>query len=122
VPIVRRHPDFEIDYLALLDSIVNEGDAIWIDVLADGLERTVRLLATFPAAGAMVERKGTATLRKILFPRGPYLAWYVHDVGDVTADVWLVRLFHARQRRPATALRQRWATTLKRSSKKRRRH
>jgi plasmid stabilization system protein ParE len=108
VPVVKRHRDFEADYIALLDSIVDRGEPTWIDVLADGLDRTVRLLSSFPAAGAAVDSRGTLTLRKILFPRGPYLAWYVHDAGDVTADLWLVRLFHARQRRPAPALRRRW--------------
>jgi len=104
---VKRHPDFEADYVVLLDSIVKRGEPAWIEVLADGLARTVRLLARFPAAGARVDRRGTLTLRKILFPRGPYVAWYVHDEADPKGEVWLVRLFHARQHRPAPALR-RW--------------
>jgi plasmid stabilization system protein ParE len=116
VPVVRRHPDFEADYVALLNSIVDRGEATWVGILADGLERTVRLLSSFPAAGTKVDRRGTTALRKILFPRGPYLAWYLHDIGDVTADVWLVRLFHARQRRPVPKLRRWLATKRKRPS------
>jgi hypothetical protein len=49
--LVRRHADFEADYLALLADLVARGEREWIVTLADGLEDVGRMLSRFPAAG-----------------------------------------------------------------------
>src|SRR5262245_59503373 len=98
---VRRHADFEADYIALLGDLVARGEREWIVTLASGLEDVCRMLSRFPAAGPRLADRGTVQMRKLLFPKGPYVAWYLYDDADPGGDVWLVRLFHARQRRPA---------------------
>ncbi len=97
---VRRHADFEEDFLCLLESIVERGEASWIAILLDGVKRASAMLAEVPGAGSLIEQRGTVEMRKLILPRGPYVAWYVYDTASRDGDVWLVRLFHARQRRP----------------------
>ena len=97
---VRRHADFEADYLAMLEWLVELGARARVVQLAQGLHSVVRMLATFPAAGPKVAERGTVALRKLIFPQGPFVAWYLYDMEDPGGDLWLVRLFHARQRRP----------------------
>jgi plasmid stabilization system protein ParE len=97
---VRRHPDFEADYVELLEWLVDLGARARIVQLSSGLHEVVRMLAVFPAAGPRMAERGTVVLRKLLFPQGPFVAWYLHDAEDPGGDLWLVRLFHARQRRP----------------------
>jgi plasmid stabilization system protein ParE len=101
---VRRHPDFEADYLALLGDLVAHGQSEWITALGSGLEDVVRMLSAFPAAGPPIAERGTVQLRKLLFRKGPYVVWYLYDPTHPDGEVWLVRLFHARQRRPAPRL------------------
>jgi plasmid stabilization system protein ParE len=100
VRVVRRHADFETDYVALLDWFVSEGDSLHIEQLADGLHKIVRMLSSFPAAGSKIAERGAVVLRKLLFPEGPFVAWYLYDTSDPRGELWLVRLFHARQKRP----------------------
>ena len=97
---VKRHADFEADYVAQLEWLVQHGERAWILELGRGVRSVGRLLAAFPFAGPVVARRGTIELRKLLFPRGPYLAWYTVDASRPRSEVWLLRLFHARQRRP----------------------
>jgi hypothetical protein len=54
-----------------------------------------------------MDAREAVLMRKIIFPKGPYVAWYAYDPDDPEGEVWLLRLFHARQRRPAPSLR-RW--------------
>ena len=58
------------------------------------------MLESFPAAGPKVAEEGTVILRKLIFPKGPFVAWYLYDAADPEGELWLVRLFHARQKRP----------------------
>jgi plasmid stabilization system protein ParE len=97
---VRRPRDFEADFLRLLESILSAGDESWISILLDGVKQASRMLGRFPAAGVLLAQRGSVVLRKLILRRGPYVAWYVYDTEDPDGDVWLVRLFHARQRRP----------------------
>lgn len=98
--VVRRHADFEADYVEILDWLVDLGARARIVELAGGLHEVVRMLATFPTAGPRMAERGTVVLRKLIFPRGPFVAWYLHDAEAAGGDLWLVRLFHARQQRP----------------------
>lgn len=68
--------------------------------MREGLDHVRRMLSKVPGVGTLVDTKGAFVLRKVFWPEGPYLAWYVYDPADRKGDVWLVRLFHARQRRP----------------------
>lgn len=98
---VKRHPDFEADYKAQLRWLVSQEARTQIVQLAEGLHEVVRMLSAFPAAGAVVAENGTIVLRKLIFPRGPFVAWYVDDLADPEGALWLVRLFHTRQKRPS---------------------
>lgn len=95
----RIHPDFAADYVAQLDWLVAHGERAWIEHLADGTERILTTLPTFPEIGAREAHEGTVELRVIRYRKGPYRAWYIYDRDAPAGDIWLVRLFHARQRR-----------------------
>jgi hypothetical protein len=89
--LVRRHADFEADYVALLADLVARGEREWIVTLADGLEDVGRMLSKFPAAGPRLAERGTVQMRKLIFRKGPYVAWYLYDAADPGGDLWLVR-------------------------------
>lgn len=63
--------------------------------------RVTELLDRYPGAGALLERQRRVVLRRVILPSTPYLAWYLYDEERPDAEVILVRLFHAQQRRPA---------------------
>ena len=97
---VKRHPDFERDFIAQLDWLSRRGFTEWIVALREGLTHVTKMVSKVPGAGTLVDTRRGVVLRKVFWPEGPYLAWYVYDPADRRGDVWLVRLFHARQRRP----------------------
>lgn len=66
-----------------------------------GIEEVVDTLGLFPAAGEIKDERPGLTLRQIRHPSGPYVIWYVLNERTPTSDIWLVRLFHERQLRPA---------------------
>lgn len=104
---VRRHPSFVADYLVLLEQLEQGGERERIVVLAHGLEEVVEVLSELPGVGVRLDAQGSVVMRKIIFKKGPYVAWYAHDSADPEGEVWLLRLFHARQKRPAPRAR-RW--------------
>jgi len=95
----RVHSDFAADYGAQLDWLIAHGERTWIEQLADGTERILTTLPMFPEIGAREAADGTVELRVVRYQKGPYRAWYVYDRDAPAGDIWLVRLFHARQRR-----------------------
>lgn len=95
----RIHPDFAADYVAQLDWLVLHGERGWIEQLVEGTERIVSTLPMFPEIGARESAQESVELRVIRYRKGPYRAWYVYDRDAPAGDIWLVRLFHARQRR-----------------------
>ena len=97
---VRRHPDFEADYVAQLNWLVLHKERDWIVNLAKGLREIAVLVGKIPGVGAPMAQDGSRRFRKIIFPKGPYVAWYTYDETDPEGEVWLLRLFHARQARP----------------------
>jgi plasmid stabilization system protein ParE len=66
----------------------------WIPKLERGLLEAFELLADFPRAGVAT----TPPIRKLLLHELPFVVWYAFD--DARGRVQLLRLFHARQRRP----------------------
>ena len=103
-PRVRLHIDFRLDFRRLPDDLVERGAEEWIAALREGVDQAMRLLTRFPAAGTRMDKRGKVELRRLIFPKGPYVAWYVVN----GRDLWLIRLFHARQRRPRAKLRRRY--------------
>lgn len=98
---VQRHGDFHLDHQAHLRWIEGRGEERWALALLNEIVRVSALLQDFPSIGLRRDKRGTLELRQIAFARLPYVAWYVFDPADPTGDLWLVRLFHARQLRPA---------------------
>lgn len=74
----------------------------WVERLRTGLDEAIELLARFPAIGrAEAKNDGDgAVVRKVLLRKLAYVVWYLVDASDPGADLWLLRLFHARQDRP----------------------
>jgi len=97
---VRFHDDFRRDLQGQVDWLARHADPSWVDRLEAELGRVIDLLGSYPAAGTLAERRGSIALRRVVFPRTPYIAWYVYDDRSRRGDIWLVRLFHSRQRRP----------------------
>ncbi len=115
---VRRHADFEADFVKLLGVIVERGEEAWIAMLLAGVVDASAMLGKLPGVGTLMLRSGTVVMRKLVLPKGPYVAWYAYDAAHPRGDVWLLRLFHARQRWPSPTLRRSWR---KAAGKKRRR-
>jgi len=94
--------------VAQLAWLVSQGASTRIVQLTDGLHEVVRMLSAFPVAGPKVAESGSVLLRKLIFPKGPFVAWYLYDAAEPDGELWLVRLFHARQKRsnPAQTIRR----------------
>lgn len=75
--------------------------------LLEGTEQIVETLGSFPAIGPVEAERPGAVLRSVRYSKWPYVAWYSYDPTDPEGDIWLVRLFHARQLRPRPDL-ARW--------------
>lgn len=101
---VRRHPDFEVDFAAQLRWLEERKERAWIQRLADELEGVTELLSSFPGAGRLVAEDGPVALRQVVLRQLPYLVWYAYDRAAPRAEVWLLRLFHARQDQPTPQL------------------
>jgi len=98
---IRFHGDFQRDlqnHLAWLAE--NASGSPWIEALQMDLREAGRLLSSFPEIGTIEARKGTFVLRRFILAKTPYVLWFVRDTEVRGADIWLVRLFHARQKRP----------------------
>jgi plasmid stabilization system protein ParE len=109
---VRVATGFRKDLRAQLAwlSVVDEGG--WIEGLREGLDEAFGLLAEHPGVGSLEAKEGSSELRRIVLRRVPYIVWYATKGGDV----WILRLFHARQHRPKPS----WppATTVKKRSRR----
>ncbi len=97
---VRFHADFQADLRRHLGWLKESAEPVWIEGLRADLREARRLLSIFPEIGTIETRKGTLVLRRFVLAKTPYVLWFVRDTEGAKSDVWLVRLFHARQRRP----------------------
>jgi plasmid stabilization system protein ParE len=69
-------------------------DERWVERLREAVDAATRAVARFPAIGSPVAPDDP--LRKLILRGVPFILWYaVADEG-----VWLLRLFHARQKGP----------------------
>lgn len=67
--------------------------------LREAVQEARELLSQVPRAGVSIDRDGDGELRKLVLRKVPFVVWYVFDEGSTR--VWMVRLFHVRQRRLA---------------------
>lgn len=95
---VHIHVDFRRDLRGQLSWLAEHRDADYIARLRDGISDLRALLADLPRAGPPVAIDGEITLRKILLRDLPYVVWFADD--EARSEVWLMRLFHARQSQP----------------------
>lgn len=86
--------EFKDDVEAQVDWLEDEHPS-WIPKLERGLTEAFELLLDFPLAGSALP---TPPLRKLVLHKLPFVIWYSFD--EATGRVDLLRLFHARQRRP----------------------
>lgn len=97
---IRHHADFRRDLRAQLSWLKENADPSWIEQLQADLRDARRLISTFPDIGTIEAGKGTFVLRRFLLAKAPYVLWFVRDTAAAKADIWFIRLFHARQKRP----------------------
>jgi len=96
---VRVHADFRTDLRAQLAWLETAPDARWIDGLAAGIDEAIKLLSKQPGVGTLEAAEDGSELRRLILRRLPYVIWYSTE-PHARGDVWLLRLFHARQSRP----------------------
>ena len=89
---VRVHADFMADLRAQL----RRSD---IEHLRGAIDEAIDLLSRFPNTGSIERQEKSAVLRRLILRRLPYVVWFVRETRRPDADVWLLRLFHARQSR-----------------------
>jgi len=105
---VRRHADFLADLEEQVGWLAQNRDARWILRLRAAIDEATRAVTRFPAMGSSVdpgdpEAEATKLLRKLVLRGVPFVMWY----AVAEDDVWLLRLFHARQKRPHAKRRSR---------------
>jgi plasmid stabilization system protein ParE len=96
---VRRHRDFLADVRKQVRWLERHREKRWMLRLREAIREATRAVARFPALGSPVSYGhpgDPASLRKLVLRDVPFVIWYA--VAD--DDVWLLRLFHARQKRP----------------------
>ena len=97
---VRFEAAFRRDLRAQLSYLLdNADDPSWIERLRSGIDEAVELVAGFPDVGSTEAVDGTRVLRRLILRRLPYVIWFARDAEDPSADIWFLRLFHARQDR-----------------------
>jgi plasmid stabilization system protein ParE len=101
---VRFHADFQADLRAQLGWLREHRDQAWIERLRVALDEAASLLASFPDVGTVEARDGAVVLRRLIPGKLPYAIWYLRDTSDPEGDIWLLRLFHAKQDRPLPAV------------------
>jgi plasmid stabilization system protein ParE len=97
---VRFHADFRGDLRAHLKWLSEHRDPGWVERLRVELDEATSLLSSFPDMGTIEGVHGAVTLRRLFFPKLPYLVLYTRDTRDPKGDIWILRLFHAKQERP----------------------
>jgi len=96
---IRYAADFARGLDAQLTWLASQGETAWIERLREGLDEAAILLSRHPQAGPLEESEGGSDLRRLVLRRVPYVIWYATLKGP-RGEVWILRLFHARQRRP----------------------
>ena len=97
---VRLHAAFRRDFRAQLSWLAEHDRTEWIHNLAPAVEEVAALLSRFPEAGPVQARSPQLVLRKLIFRRLPFVAWYGHRPRRPVRTIWLLRMFGVRQDRP----------------------
>jgi plasmid stabilization system protein ParE len=101
---IRFHRDFKKDLNAQLRWLATNRDDGWIERLRNDIEEGFRLLTRFPAVGTIEHQDGDMVLRRLILRNVPYVIYFVTNIRIDDGDVWILRLFHARQNRPVPPL------------------
>ena len=96
---VRIHADFMADVRAQLRWLGRNRDRSEIDHLRTAIDEAIDLLSSFPNAGSIERQESSAVLRRLILRRLPYVVWFVRETRRPDSDLWLLRLFHTRQRK-----------------------
>ena len=107
---VRYHGDFRADLRAQLKWLVANRPVAWIDSLKTAIDEAVELLSRFPSVGTIEATEGDMAVRRLILRKVPYVVWFLSDTAHPAADVWMLRLFHARQDRPPARIPERLGT------------
>ncbi len=94
---VRLHRAFVDDVRRQARWLAENDRARWSEELLEGIDEVAARLARFPKIGPLVSEDERVVLRKLILRRLPYVAWYAY--AKPAGDVWLLRLFGARQDR-----------------------
>ncbi|TMG52509.1 MAG: hypothetical protein E6H84_13980 [Chloroflexi bacterium] len=112
---MARRLHFHTDALADLARqtawLERNAELSWVDRFEYDLARVRELLRAYPSAGKVIARSDQVVLRRVPLPTTPYLVWYAYEGSRPQSDIWIVRLFHSSQRRPAPDL-SRWVPTV----------
>ena len=103
----RLERSFILDLQAQVSRLRQHRDAEYGERLRDGIFQARRLLAAKPGVGSPQLADGSIAIRKLLLRDLPFVIWYSYDELAPRADVWLLRLFHARQDGPPPIVRRR---------------
>jgi plasmid stabilization system protein ParE len=95
---VRLHRAFVADVQKQTAWLSENGPEEWSANLLVAIEEVAARLAQVPDVGALLRQDRRLVLRKLIFRRLPYVAWYAYR--RPSGDVWLLRLFGAHQDRP----------------------
>lgn len=97
---IRYHADFRRDLRIHLAWLKENADPSWIEQIQSDIREARKLIAKFPDIGTIEARRGSFLLRRYILATAPCVLWFVRDTAAARADVWFIRLFHARQKRP----------------------
>lgn len=89
--------DFRADLLEQTTELVAQGRQDWAERLIEEVEAAASLLVQFPRSGQVELRRQGRALRRVVFRKLPFVAWYHWDAK--AGRVVVIRLFHVRQRR-----------------------
>ena len=97
--LVERDPEFADDLRAQLRYLSDRGELEWIATLDEDVLQAEQVLAQFPEAGRALANEGRPAVRRLRLRRAPYVVWYTPAQRK---RVVLLRLFHVRQKGPAS--------------------
>lgn len=101
---IRYHADFKADLEAQLQWLETNRDERWISKLREAIDDASTFIARFPAVGTIERQEDDITLRRLICRDVPYVIWFASESKNPAADIWILRLFHARQERSTAAL------------------
>jgi len=99
---VRRviaRESFRADVAAQIAFLLAQEERERIANLAAEIEAAARILGTFPELGRQIGREGSTNIRALHLRRVPFVITYAL-APERPPSVMLLRIFHARQRRP----------------------